>query len=171
MISRREAILRGCSFIGWGCLVSTCALGMRETVQFFVPRVIFQPPTRFTISAIDEFISDAGADAYGVIAVDTRWRTERRFFIVRERTMIYAVSARCTHLGCSINWFEQERIFRCPCHGSGYRSNGINFSGPAPRRLDRFRIELSTEHRIIVDTGVVYSVERFGADGAYINVN
>ena len=58
------------------------------------------------------------------------------------------LSARCAHLGCTVNWFGDQRIFKCPCHGSEYHSNGTNFAGPAPRPLDRFRIELSVDGQL-----------------------
>ena len=51
----------------------------------------------------------------------------------------------CTHLGCTPNWLEAEQKFKCPCHGSGFYKDGINFEGPAPaaagalRDLDRQR--------------------------------
>jgi nitrite reductase/ring-hydroxylating ferredoxin subunit len=48
---------------------------------------------------------------------------------------IYALRSVCTHLGCTPNWLEGEQKFKCPCHGSGFYKDGINFEGPAPRPL------------------------------------
>jgi len=89
---------------------------------------------------------------------------------VRERERLYALTARCAHLGCTVNWFGELRVFRCPCHGSEYHSNGANFAGPAPRPLDRLRIELAGEGQIVVDTAIVYGPERFDADGAFVRL-
>jgi len=44
-----------------------------------------------------------------------------------------AFSAICTHLGCTPDWKASENKFKCPCHGSGYDPEGVNFEGPAPR--------------------------------------
>lgn len=167
--TRREVISRGFAVIGWGSFAATCGLGIGETIRFFFPKVIFQSPSKFVISPIEEFLLLSGdADTYGVIDVDNRWRTKHKFFVVRERAKIYALSARCTHLGCTINWFDDMRIFKCPCHGSEYRSNGINFAGPAPRMLDRFSITLNQEGILVVDTGITYDYKRFDVDGASI---
>jgi len=145
--------------------------GAVETLNFFFPRVVFRPPSRFNIGAPEEFLGGGGTpDRYGVILVDQRWKSSQRFFVVRERDRIYAVFARCTHLGCTVNWFEDLRTFKCPCHGSEYHSDGVNFAGPAPRPLDRVRIELSMERELIVDTSIVYSRDRFDVDGAFVQV-
>ncbi len=43
---------------------------------------------------------------------------------------IFVISAICTHLGCTPDWKPSENKFKCPCHGSGYDPEGINFEGP-----------------------------------------
>lgn len=53
-------------------------------------------------------------------------------------TAIYKV---CTHLGCIYSWTPANSRFECPCHGSKYRLDGRRIESPAPRTLDRFRLE------------------------------
>jgi cytochrome b6-f complex iron-sulfur subunit len=48
----------------------------------------------------------------------------------------------CPHLGCLYGWSDQEDKFICPCHGSQYKHNGDWISGPAPRSLDRFSLQI-----------------------------
>ena len=55
----------------------------------------------------------------------------------------YAIVTICTHLGCTPNFLAAENKFKCPCHGSGFRTSGVNFEGPAPRPLQRARIVLA----------------------------
>ena len=170
-ITRREFVSRGMTVAGWGAFGVVLGAGAYETVEFFFPRVIFRPPSTFRIGTSERFAGSAGdADTYGVILVDERWKARQRFFVVREVERIYAISARCVHLGCTVNWFGDRRIFRCPCHGSEYRSNGTHFAGPAPRPLDRFRIDMNTEGELIVNTSIVYASDRFDVDGAYVEV-
>jgi len=57
---------------------------------------------------------------------------------------LVAVSSRCTHLGCQVNWNSAERSWDCPCHGSRFAPNGRVLEGPAVHALERKPIEQST---------------------------
>ena len=50
---------------------------------------------------------------------------------------LHAVSARCTHLGCLVQWNNAERSWDCPCHGSRFGVDGTVLEGPAVHRLER----------------------------------
>ena len=50
---------------------------------------------------------------------------------------LVAVSTRCTHLGCQVNWNAAERSWDCPCHGSRFAPDGAVLQGPAVHRLER----------------------------------
>ena len=41
----------------------------------------------------------------------------------------------CAHLGCPVHWFEESKLFMCPCHGGVYYQDGSRASGPPPRGL------------------------------------
>jgi len=168
-LSRREFLTRGITAAGWGSFAIVLGAGTLETVKFFFPRVLYQPPSTFRIGTPESFLSRKGeVDTYGVIFVDERWKPEHRFFIVRAQDRIYALTARCAHLGCTVNWFGGLNIFKCPCHGSEYHSNGRNFAGPAPRPLDRLGVSVGVSGDLVVDTSVIYSVERFESPGAFV---
>jgi cytochrome b6-f complex iron-sulfur subunit len=77
---------------------------------------------------------------------------------VREDTGIYAVFAKCTHLGCTPRWLAAENKFKCPCHGSGFFKSGLNFEGPAPRPLDRFQVTVGDDGQLVVDKSKVFKM-------------
>lgn len=50
---------------------------------------------------------------------------------------LVALSAVCTHMGCTVQWNAAEQTWDCPCHGSRFRVDGEILSGPAERPLER----------------------------------
>ncbi len=170
--TRRQFLHKAISIAGWGALCVGTAGAMYETVRFFAPSVVFHPPSLFRIGNIQDFLSVTGnPDPFGVIYVETRWKNDHRFFVVREAKRIYALYARCTHLGCTVNWFPGLGIFKCPCHGSEFHSDGKEFAGPAPRPLDRLKITLDPEGYLIVDTRTVYTAREFEEKRSYIEIS
>jgi cytochrome b6-f complex iron-sulfur subunit len=115
-------------------------------LRFFLPRALYEPKTNFTIG----YPSDFG------FGVDTKFQNQYRIWVVRNTEGIFVISAICTHLGCTPDWKASENKFKCPCHGSGYDPEGINFEGPAPRPMDRANVELDPEGRIVVDLSRLY---------------
>lgn len=135
-------------------------------LRFFFPRTIFEPKTVFRVGTIDDF----------GIGVDTRFQKSKRIWVVRTTDRLFVIFASCTHLGCTPDWKESEQKFKCPCHGSGYDPEGRNYEGPAPRPMDRAKVEIDPEGRIVVDSGVLYREEKgkptqFNDSGAYVEVS
>jgi len=129
-----------------GTVVGFLGVNFFMLLRFFFPRTLFEPKTSFVIGYITDF-------GYGV---DTRFQQQYRIWVVRNAEGIFVIYARCTHLGCTPDWKESENKFKCPCHGSGYDSEGVNFEGPAPRPMDRAHLELLPTEEILVDTSRLY---------------
>jgi len=127
------------------------------------PKVLFEPAQIFKAGFPHEYV---------IGAVDTRWVRDQRVWIVRESAKMYAISAICTHLGCTPVWLTNEDKFKCPCHGSGFYRTGVNYEGPAPRALERLKIEIGTDGQIVVDKSKKFMQEKGEWDlpGSYIVV-
>ena len=76
-----------------------------------------------------------------------------KFYLARlEDGGFLALYRKCTHLGCSVPWNNDELRFACPCHASAFDIRGDVISAPAPRPLDLFLVTI--ENGIVkVDTG------------------
>src|ERR1700731_1660032 len=114
--------------------------------RFFLPRTLFEPNSVFKIGYPSEF----------ALGVDTKFQQKFRIWV-----------------DCTPDWKPSENKFKCPCHGSGYDSEGINFEGPAPRPMDRAHVELAPDGQIIVDTSRLYQwpkgqPSKFNAPGAFL---
>jgi cytochrome b6-f complex iron-sulfur subunit len=58
-----------------------------------------------------------------------------------------------------VEFSKEKNIFECPCHGSKYYRNGVNFAGPAPRPLDNYEMVLDDIGRLVVDKSKVVVTE------------
>ncbi len=141
--SRRDFFTR----LGWTGFGIFGGLSLLGFLRSAFPRVLFTPPLTFKAG----FPTD-----YPIGEVSERFKQEERVWIVREETGIYAIFARCTHLGCTPRWLAAESKFKCPCHGSGFFKTGLNFEGPAPRPLDRFRVTVGEDGQLLVNKGQVF---------------
>ncbi len=75
---------------------------------------------------------------------------------------VAAIYKVCTHLGCIYDWNAANDRFECPCHGSKYRLDGRRYQNPAPRSLDRLKIQA-------VDAGGnVLAESTLGESGDYL---
>ena len=146
-------------------VLGTLVVNLLMFLRFFFPRALYEPKTQFKIGYPTDF-------GFGV---DTKFQQDHRIWVVRNTEGIFVIIAICTHLGCTPDWKPAENKFKCPCHGSGYDSEGINFEGPAPRPMDRAHVELSTDGQILVDTSKPFSWPKgersqFGDPGAILRV-
>jgi len=87
-----------------------------------------------------------------------------RFYLVRLADGGFlALSLRCTHLGCSINWEEDKQRFICPCHASAFEINGNVQNPPAPSALDYFPVAIQNG-KVMVDIGTKLKRDRFSKE-------
>ncbi len=148
---RREFLVR--AGIGAGAL----GLGAQAlaSLRSLVPNVSYDAPTTVKLGPAGEFPDGL------------RFLPDQRLFVFREGRTFHALSAVCTHLGCTVRAealpqpvvtqvggapLRLTHRFLCPCHGSRYEGDGSHVSGPAPRPLAWYHLSLSPEDgQLVVD--------------------
>ena len=74
--------------------------------------------------------------------------TERNVYVVHGPQGYYALSGRCTHLGCAVA--QHAEGFSCPCHGAQFDPLGKPIAGPATRSLTWYRLTVDTNQRLVL---------------------
>jgi cytochrome b6-f complex iron-sulfur subunit len=141
-------------FLGWalgGSFVALFGQAGVALLQFFQPRTEAGAfGGKIAAGQIDEFQPGTVSHI-----------TKGRFYISRlEDGGLLALWQRCTHLGCTVPWRDDEGQFHCPCHSSLFNNKGEVIGGPAPRPLDIFPVEI-VSGQIIVDTGTPIAREKW----------
>lgn len=141
--------------LGTGALLASLAGIGYALARSLVPNVLYERSRRFKAG-------QPQALPQGVTFLE-----DQRVFIVREQNTYHAISAVCTHLGCTVKMVslnqprtveidgKQTQIqheFHCPCHGSKYYGDGTNYDGPAPQSLACHKLEVAPDDgSLIVD--------------------
>ncbi len=137
--------------VGWTAFAAIIGGYATMMLRYLFPNVLFEPVQTFKAGTPDE---------YTMGEVSERWKEKHGVWLVRDQEKIVALSTVCTHLGCTPTWMGNEGKFKCPCHGSGFYKTGINFEGPAPRPLERFKIFLADSGEIVVDKTKKFQQEK-----------
>ena len=130
--SRRRAIE---IFLGGGLLASLASF-LYPVMRFFVPPQVTDLGGDEVIAAkLGEMKPNSGkifrfGSKPGLLILDADGET------------YHAVSASCTHLGCTVQYKGDAKEIWCPCHNGVYNMNGANVSGPPPRPLQKFNVHV-----------------------------
>src|SRR5512135_1083955 len=127
---RREFILR----VGTGAGIAAIGYQGAASLRSLVPNVSYDAPTTVKLGQPADFPDGL------------KFLPDERLFVYREGKTFHAISAVCTHLGCTVRAealpqpqtvtaggasMRLTHRYLCPCHGSKYTGDGINVAGPA----------------------------------------
>lgn len=148
---RREFLWK----LGIGSGIAALGAQTVASMRSLVPNVSYDAPTTVRLGMPHDF-----PDGLKFLA-------DQRLFVFREGNTFHAISAVCTHLGCTVRaealpQAETKTVegkpmrlthrFLCPCHGSRYTGDGSNVSGPAPRPLTWYHLSVSQDDgQLVVD--------------------
>lgn len=154
-IDRRELLIRLGTGAGAAALTGQAVASLRS----LVPNVSYDAPTTVKLGSPAE------------LPDGLKFFPDERVFVFREGKTFHAISAVCTHLGCTVRAEALPRPvektvegpagdqtlrlthrFLCPCHGSVYAGDGGNVSGPAPRPLTWYHLSVAPDDgQLVVD--------------------
>src|SRR5512143_3378066 len=148
---RRDFLVR----VGIGAGLVALGGPAAASLRALVPNVSYDAPTTVKLGPPGEFPDGM------------KFLPEQRLFVFREGKVFHAISAVCTHLGCTVRAealpqpvtmevggapLRVTHRFACPCHGSKYSGDGKVVSGPAPRPLAWYRLSVSPDDgQLVVD--------------------
>ncbi len=138
-VSRRALVTA--AGVGWFAFGASSVVSLGAFQRFMFPNALEEPNPKVRVGELSKYANME----IGEVNEDFK---PQGIWIIRLEGEIAALSTTCTHLGCIPNWLASERKFKCPCHGSGFRQTGVNFEGPAPRPLERFKV--SEESGVLV---------------------
>ena len=112
-------------------------------VLYVIARYIMPPQLREKILDVMMLgqVSDIPADGAKIV----KFNKTPVILVKNTQGQIKAFSAVCTHLGCIVEFRNDDSRFHCNCHGSVFDRDGKNIGGPAPRPLQPYRVELKGE--------------------------
>jgi cytochrome b6-f complex iron-sulfur subunit len=139
-LSRRDVLVA----LGSLGLLSALASLVRETARFLIPPISQARPSTIIAGPPADFL-------WGKLTP----LTDGPVFIGRDEGGLFALSAVCTHLGCTVA--ESGEEVTCPCHGSRFAADGANLAGPAARPLPHLALNLNDEG--LVEVNLEQSVE------------
>ncbi len=138
-MNRRSFLSAGTG--GLAALLSAAAVGLGGVLRYLSPSVYYEPPQAFKIGEPADF-------PFG----PPTFLPEEKIFVFRDKEKGFAVAnAVCTHLGCTVNYYNTDGRFHCPCHGSLFGSDGEVLGGPAPRPLEWLEVTLARDGQLNVD--------------------
>ena len=60
-----------------------------------------------------------------------------------------ALTAKCTHLDCTVQYRAERSDIWCACHNGTYDTRGVNVSGPPPRPLTPLEVYVRGEKIVL----------------------
>ena len=119
----------------------------RRNVLFFSVLLLFWPLSRFLSHRLPK--KPRIVEALGTLQNGT-FLAKENFIVFSENEEIWAVTRRCTHLGCRLNFIEEKGYLECPCHQSRFSTRGKVLRGPAENQLPRYPVEMTGDATYLI---------------------
>ena len=114
-------------------------------VSFVYPLVRYLIPPAEAATTATEALAGATSELKPNSAKTFRFGNHPALLIRLPNSEYQAMSAVCTHLGCTVQYQPETQQIWCPCHNGRYDLNGRNIQGPPPRPLVTFDVKVRGE--------------------------
>ena len=115
---------------------------LASVVSFFYPVVKYLVPPAVPNLGQDEIVAAKVGDLKPNSSKVFRFGSRPALLLLTAEGEYHAVSAVCTHLGCTVQYRTDMREIWCACHNGTYSLEGRNISGPPPRPLESFLVNI-----------------------------
>jgi Rieske Fe-S protein len=132
-------------FLDW--LLGTWFLGVVGSIVYPIARYLVPPdlPEAATRSVSAGKVDDLAANSAKLVPFGTA-----PAIIVRTASGEFrAFAATCTHLDCTVQYRADLEHLWCACHNGHYDLSGRNVSGPPPRPLETFDVNVKSGEIVI----------------------
>ena len=113
---------------------------MASVASFLYPVVRYLIPPAVADLGGDEVVAGKVGDLKPNTGKIFRFGSRPGLLILNAQGEYKALSATCTHLGCTVQYRSDLGEIWCACHNGIYDQNGRNISGPPPRPLEVFTV-------------------------------
>ena len=120
-----------------------------SAATFLYPAVRFAMPPAVAESTATEVIAGAVADFPPNTGRIFKFGNRPGLLVRTEAGDWKAFSAVCTHLDCTVQFEQDSHTILCGCHNGRFDLNGRVISGPPPRPLEEFTVNVRGDEVVV----------------------
>ena len=118
---------------------------LASIASFLYPVMRYLIPPRVVDLGGDQVVAGKVGDLKPNGAKIFRFGSRPALLVMTAEGEYRALSAVCTHLGCTVQYRSDQHEIWCACHNGFYDLNGRNVSGPPPRPLETYQVNVRGE--------------------------
>ena len=128
-------------------LLKSRAFALLGAALYPVARYLYPP------RGVETSVSSVTAAKAGELAVNSakifRFGNKPGILVRTPQDQLKAFSAVCTHLNCTVQYKNEDSLIWCACHNGKYDLNGQVISGPPPRPLESYQVNVRGDDIIV----------------------
>jgi cytochrome b6-f complex iron-sulfur subunit len=129
------------SLLGTG-LGATLVSALYPVIEFLIPPPVAEAPQTSVVAGQIAELKPNSAKIF-------KFGTRPGILVRTAEGELRAFSATCTHLDCTVQFRDDSSRIWCACHNGQYDLNGKNVSGPPPRPLEQYTVNLRDDDIVV----------------------